>query len=101
MPAHPAEGDGPRNTSVRPPRLLERVREVCRARHLSLRTKDAYIAWIRRFILFHAQRHPLEMGAAEINVFLTSLAVEGHVAASTQNQARCALLFLYKMVLEV
>lgn len=84
-----------------PPRLLTRVREVCRARHFSLRTEDAYVGWIRRFILFHGKRHPSEMGAVEINGFLTSLAVDGHVAASTRNQARCALLFLYKAVLEI
>ena len=82
------------------PRLLDRVRDACRVRHYSLRTEDAYVQWIRRFILFHNKRHPNEMGAAEINVFLTDLAVVGHVAASTQNQAFAALLFLYQKVLE-
>lgn len=101
MPAHLGEDAESRGRLARPPRLLDRVREVCRVRHFSLRTEDAYVGWIRRFILFHAKRHPSEMGAAEINAFLTSLAVEGQVAASTQNQARCALLFLYKAVLEV
>ncbi len=72
-----------------------------RALHYSLRTEDAYVAWVRRFILFHGKRHPLEMGAAEIDQFLTDLAVRGQVAASTQNQARCALLFLYQQVLGV
>ncbi len=67
----------------------------------SIRTEDAYHDWIKRFILFHNKRHPLEMGSAEINRFLTHLAVEGHVSASTQNQAFSALLFLYQKVLEV
>jgi integron integrase len=85
----------------RPPKLLDRVRQACRVRHYSLRTEDAYVDWVRRFILFHHKRHPLEMGAAQINAFLTHLAVDGHVAASTQNQAFSALLFLYRSVLEV
>src|SRR5215211_5092136 len=84
-----------------PPKLLDRVRHACRVRHYSLRTEDAYHDWIKRFILFHGKRHPQEMGAAEINQFLTHLAVEGHVSASTQNQAFCALLFLYRDVLQV
>jgi integron integrase len=84
-----------------PPRLLDRVRHACRVRHYSLRTEDCYADWVRRFILFHGKRHPLEMGAAEINAFLTHLAVDGHVSASTQNQAFSALLFLYQKVLEV
>jgi integron integrase len=84
-----------------PPRLLDRVRHACRVRHYSLRTEDCYADWVRRFVLFHGKRHPLEMGAAEINVFLTHLAVEGRVSASTQNQAFSALLFLYQKVLEV
>ena len=81
------------------PRLLDRVRAVIRARHYSRRTEKAYAAWIRRFILFHGKRHPLEMGGPEVTRFLTSLAVEGHVAGSTQNQALSALLFLYREVL--
>ncbi|MFN4341193.1 MAG: integron integrase [Azonexus sp.] len=81
------------------PRLLDRVRERIRFKHYSLRTEDAYVQWIKRFILFHGKRHPAEMGAAEVEAFLTHLAVEGKVAASTQNQARSALLFLYKEVL--
>ncbi len=72
-----------------------------RARHYSRRTEDAYVAWIKRFILFHGKRHPAEMGAPEVTGFLTSLAVDRHVAASTQNQALGALLFLYRDVLEV
>jgi integron integrase len=83
------------------PRLLDRVRQALRARHLSRRTEEAYVAWIRRFIFFHDKRHPAEMGAAEVTKFLTSLADDGQVAASTQNQALSALLFLYKDVLEV
>jgi integron integrase len=84
----------------RPPRLLDRVREAIRARHYSRRTEKAYVAWIRRYILFHGKRHPSEMGAAEVTQYLSSLAVQGHVAASTQNQALSALLFLYRAVLE-
>lgn len=89
------------NTSMsqQSPRLLDRVRERIRYKHYSLRTEESYVQWIRRFILFHGKRHPSEMGAPEVEAFLTSLAVEGNVAASTQNQARSALLFLYKEVL--
>ena len=87
--------------AVQPPKLLDRVRHACRVRHYSIRTEEAYHDWVRRFILFHGKRHPQEMGAAEINQFLTHLAVDGHVAASTQNQAFCALLFLYRDVLQV
>jgi len=82
------------------PRLLDRVRLAIRARHYSLRTEEAYIAWIRRFVLFHGRRHPAEMGQKEINAFLTDLAVEVRVSASTQNQALAALLFLYRHVLD-
>ena len=82
------------------PRLLDRVREAVRARHYSRRTEKTYVAWVRRYILFHGKRHPAEMGAAEVTRYLTSLAVEGNVAASTQNQALSALLFLYRNVLE-
>src|SRR5262245_24407393 len=85
----------------KPPRLLDRLRHAIRVRHYSRRTEDAYADWVRRFILFHHKRHPVEMGAIEINQFLTHLAVEGHVSASTQNQAFSALLFLYQKVLEV
>ena len=92
---------GPATAEPRPPKLLDRVRAACRVRHYSIRTEEAYVDWVRRFILFHNKRHPREMGAAEINQFLTHLAVEGHVSASTQNQAFSALLFLYQKVLEV
>jgi len=83
------------------PRLLDRVRAAVRARHFSYRTEEAYVAWIRRYVLFHGKRHPAEMGAPEITRFLTALAVEGRVAASTQTQALSALLFLYRHVLEL
>ncbi len=86
-------------TDAHPPRLLDSVRAALRARHYSPRTEDAYVGWIRRFILFHGKRHPNEMGDVEINAFLSHLAVEGHVAASTQNQALAALLFLYREAL--
>jgi integron integrase len=81
------------------PRLLDQVRAAIRTRHYSYRTEEAYVGWIRRFILFHQKRHPAEMGKAEISQFLTSLAVDRKVAASTQNQALAALLFLYQDVL--
>jgi integron integrase len=83
----------------RPPRLLDQMREALRARHYSLRTERSYCAWVRRFIHFHRLRHPAEMGEAEINAFLTHLAVNENVSASTQNQALAALLFLYRHVL--
>ena len=83
-----------------PPKLLDRVRAAIRARHYSPRTEEAYVMWIRRYILFHGKKHPSAMGADEVNAFLTSLAVDGKVSASTQNQALSALLFLYKSVLE-
>ena len=83
------------------PRLLDRVREAIRSRHYSRRTEKAYVHWIRRFIFFHGKRHPAEMGAGEVTAFLTSLAVQDKVAASTQNQALSALLFLYREVLDV
>jgi hypothetical protein len=76
------------------PRLLDRVRQAIAARHYSRRTEKAYVHWIKRYIFFHAKRHPLEMGAAEVTEFLTALAVNGKVAASTQNQALSALLSL-------
>ena len=82
------------------PKLLDQVRQRCRLRHLALSTEDAYVGWIRRYILFHQKRHPLEMSAPEVTAFLTHLAVDGQVAASTQNQALSALLFLYREVLE-
>jgi integron integrase len=85
--------------SSQKPKLLDRVRHAIRTRHYSLRTEEAYVQWIRRFIVFHHKRHPQEMGVAEIQQFLTDLAITHRVAASTQNQALSALLFLYKAVL--
>ena len=92
---------GLRACETPPPRLLEQVRRRLRARHASPRTEECYTAWIRRFIRFHACRHPSEMGAPEIVAFLSWLATEGHVSASTQNQALSALLYLYREVLAV
>lgn len=82
------------------PRLLDQVSNAARVRHLALSTEKAYVQWIRRYILFHDKRHPLEMGKVEVSAFLTDLAVNGKVAESTQNQALAALLFLYRIVLE-
>ena len=82
------------------PKLLDRVRWHLRVKHYSIRTEQAYIDWIRRYILFHRKRHPNEMGEKEISEFLTHLAVEKGIAASTQNQAFSAVLFLYQQVLE-
>ena len=82
------------------PKLLDRVRWQLRVKHYSIRTEQAYVDWIRRFILFHHKRHPNEMGEREITQFLTHLAVQKNVAASTQNQAFAALLFLYQQVLQ-
>jgi integrase len=80
-------------------RLLDQVREVMRVKHYSIRTEQTYIQWIKRFIFHHGKRHPREMGAVEVAAFLTDLAVRGQVAASTQNQALNALVFLYREVL--
>ena len=82
-----------------PPRLLARVRERIRFKHYSIRTEEAYVDWIRRFIVFHDKRHPSELGPIEVEAFLTDLAVTHDVSASTQNQAKSAILFLYKEVL--
>jgi len=82
------------------PRLLDRVREVIRFRHYSLRTEEAYLGWIRRFVRFHGNRHPEGLGTDDVRSFLTDLAVNGRVAAPTQNQALSALLFLYQQVLK-
>ncbi len=82
------------------PKLLDQVRVAMRTAHYSLRTEEAYVGWIRRFILFHQKRHPLEMAEIEVGAFLSHLAVEGQVAAATQNQARNALLYLYDKILD-
>jgi len=83
------------------PKLLDRVRHAIRTRHYSPRTEEAYIHWIRRYIVFHEKQHPSTLSAPDISRFLTWLAVERHVSASTQNQALSALLFLYKVVLAI
>jgi len=89
------------NPDLQPkPKLLDEVRTVMRLRHMSIRTEEAYVQWIKRFIVFHDKRHLQELGEAEIRDFLAYLAVDQNVAAATQNQAMSALLFLYREVLE-
>lgn len=85
--------------SPKPPKLLDRMREALRVRHCSYRNEQAYLDWARRSMLFHGKRHPAGMGAAEVGVFLTHLATERQASASTQNQAKAALLFPYREVL--
>jgi integron integrase len=85
----------------KPRRLLDQVRGRVRTLHYSPRTEDAYVGWIKQYILFHGKRHPRELGVGEVERLLTSLATQRRVSASTQNQALCALLFLYKQVLGV
>lgn len=87
------------NTSIEPPKLLDQVRGKIRLKHYSIRTEQAYVDWIKRYILHFDKQHPKDLGAVEVEQFLTHLAVVGKVAASTQNQAKSALLFLYKEVL--
>jgi integron integrase len=91
--------DSPKLAVSPPPQLLDRVRGAMRVRHLSRRTEKSYVAWIRRFILFHDQRHPDQLGAPEVAGYLCHLASNRQVSASTQNQAFSALLFLYRDVL--
>jgi len=81
------------------PRLLDQVRYALRTKHYSLRTEKSYVHWIKQFILYHDKKHPVHLGEAEINRFLTHLAVQKKVSASTQNQALCAIVFLYEHVL--
>jgi integron integrase len=83
-----------------PSRLLDRVRDKIRLRHYSIRTEQAYVDWIRRFILYHGKRHPETLGGSEVEAFLTHLAVDRGVAAATQNLAKSSILFLYRDVLE-
>lgn len=83
-----------------PPRLLDLVRQEIRVRHYSIRTEQAYVDWVKRFVFFHGKRHTRDMGTDEVRVFLSHLAVSCHVAASTQNQALNALVFLYREVLK-
>lgn len=84
-----------------PRRLLDQMRDALRTQHYSVRTEDAYVAWAKRFILFHDKRHPKDMREPQIEAFLTHLALERKVAASTQNQALSAILFLYRQVLSI
>src|SRR6185295_18353986 len=100
-PANPSPPCGPATQPDDPPRLLDMLRERIRMRHYSYRTEVAYADWVRRFIRFHGMRHPRELGGAQVAEFLSSLANERHVAASTQNQALAALLFLYREVLRI
>jgi integron integrase len=86
-------------TLPQPPRLLDRLRMALRVRHYATATEESYVHWAERYIRFHGLRHPRDLGAAEVSAFLTDLAVRGHVAASTQNQALNALVFLYGQVL--
>ena len=90
-----------KSTTTKSPKLLDQVRDKLRVKHYSIRTEQAYVGWIKRYILFHGKRHPKDMGARDIEAFLTHLAVEGKVSASTQNLAKSALLFLYREVLEI
>ncbi|MFM8510371.1 MAG: phage integrase N-terminal SAM-like domain-containing protein [Betaproteobacteria bacterium] len=102
-PAHVNPGQAGRadpQAPPRPPRLLDAVRQAVRVRHYSIRTESAYADWVRRFIRFYGLRHPREMGPAEVAAFLTHLAVDRTVSPSTQNQARSALVFLYRHVLQ-
>lgn len=89
------------NEEKQGPGLLEQVRIAIRARHYSRRTEKAYVSWTRRFVMYHGKRHPAEMGADEVTAFLSHLATERRVSASTQNQALSALLFLYREVLRL
>ena len=81
--------------------LLDELKAAIRIRHYSRRTEEAYAGWVRRYILFNGKRHPREIGAPELQSFLTHLAIQKHVSASTQNQALAAILFLYREVLKV
>jgi site-specific recombinase XerD len=96
MPPEPA----PALVSSAGPRLLDQLRGRIRVKHYSIRTEQAYVDWVRRFILFHGKSHPRALGAAEVEAFLTHLAVRRQVSASTQNQAKSAILFLYKEVID-
>lgn len=82
-------------------KLLDQVRDVIRKKHYSIRTEQAYVDWIRRYILFHKKRHPKDMGESEVAQFISFLATAKNVAASTQNQALNAIVFLYKQVLHI
>jgi len=96
---HPNNSDI--STTTNPPKLLDQVRNKLRVKHYSIRTEQSYTDWIKRYILFNGKRHPNELGGQDVESFLTHLAVEGKVAAATQNQAKSAILFLYREVLAV
>jgi integron integrase len=98
--ASPAGPTAKPTSSPQKPKLLDQVRQAIRTRHLSPHTEQAYIGWIKRFIFFHNKRHPAEMAEAEIGNFLSNLATDAKVSASTQNQALNALLFLYHEVVD-
>ena len=90
-----------KSTAANPPKLLDQARARLRVKHYSIRTEHTYLDWIKRYILFHGKQHPKHLGVKDVEAFLTHLAVAGKVAASTQNQAKSALLFLYREVLEI
>ena len=83
----------------RPKKLLDQVRDAIQVKHYARNTEQSYVYWIKKYILFHNKRHPKEMGTGVVHAFLTHLALEEHISASTQNQALSALLFLYRNVL--
>lgn len=89
------------NTQAQAPKRLDLLRDKIRYKHYGIRTEQAYLDWVKRYSLFHGKRHPKVLGAVEMEHFLTRLAVKRNVSASTQNQARSALLLLYKEVLEI
>lgn len=89
------------NQENKPPKLLDQARYIIRRKHYSLRTEETYINWMKRYIFFHDKKHPKDMGVAEIEKFLTHLAVREKVSAATQNQAFNAILFLYREVLGI
>jgi integrase len=100
-PSKPIDGSDSATEPSNPPRLLDQIRERIRYKHYSLRTERAYVDWARRYVLFHGKRHPRELGAADVEAFLSHLVNERNVAASTHQQALAALLFLYGEVLQV
>ena len=88
-------------TPTQPKKLLDQVRDKIRFKHYSLSTENTYLSWIKQFILYHGKRHLVDMGAAEVEAFLTYLATQRQVSSSTQNQALSAILFLYREVLAI
>jgi site-specific recombinase XerD len=92
---------GKTHQSIQKPKLLNMVRNVIRTKHYSIRTEQAYTDWIKRYICFHNKQHPEKLDEKHISEFLTHLAVQKKVTSSTQNQALCAIIFLYKNVLDI